>query len=319
MNDMVQRLLSGDIRAAGRIMRIIDDRGPEARALLKEIYPHGGKAYVIGVTGAPGVGKSTLVDRMVDHLRKDGKTVGVLAVDPTSPFSGGAILGDRVRMQRHSTDDGVFIRSIATRGHFGGLSQSTRSMIDVLDAMGKDVIIVETVGVGQDEVEVAAAAHTTIITVIPGMGDEIQAIKAGILEVGDVFVVNKCDREGADQTRRELEMMLDMEGRIQRDSGWRPRIVKTNALTDFGIDTLLEETDRHRHYLFHENDERLNRYLSTKHRSELMDLVKAEILERLMAPIEANGELSDIIRDLMKRKTDPYSVCDRLLQKHCGL
>ena len=204
MNDLVRRLLDGDVRAAARIIRAIDDRQPEARDLLKELYPSTGRAYVVGITGAPGVGKSTLVDRVVDQLRKQGKTVGVLAIDPTSPFTGGAILGDRIRMQRHCTDDGVFIRSMATRGHFGGLSQSTRSAVDVLDAMGKDVILVETVGVGQDEIEIVATAHTTVITVVPGMGDDIQAIKAGILEVGDLFVINKCERGGADRTVQEL-------------------------------------------------------------------------------------------------------------------
>jgi LAO/AO transport system kinase len=210
VSGVVEKVIAGDVRSVARLIRDIDDQVPEVRDVLKALYAHTGKAYVIGITGAPGVGKSTLVDQMVNHYRQRGNSVGVLAVDPTSPFSGGAILGDRIRMQRHSLDDGVFIRSLATRGHFGGLSQSTRSAIDVLDAMGKDYVIVETVGVGQDEVDVVKSAQTTVIVVIPGMGDDIQAIKAGILEVGDLFVINKADREGADKTFNELRQMIDM-------------------------------------------------------------------------------------------------------------
>jgi LAO/AO transport system kinase len=315
MNDLVRRLLDGDVRAAARIIRTIDDRRPEARDLLKELYPNTGNAYVVGVTGAPGVGKSTLVDRMVDDLRKNGKTVGVLAVDPTSPFTGGAILGDRIRMQRHCTDDGVFIRSMATRGHFGGLSQSTRSAVDVLDAMGKDVVLVETVGVGQDEIEIVATAHTTIITVIPGMGDDIQAIKAGILEVGDLFVINKCERDGADRTVQELNLMLEMEGRHLRDEGWRPPVIKTEALTNAGVDRLMNEMENHRTYLYENNREMLNRRLHSKYRTELLDQVKLAILERLLGNIETSGELDRMVDELVARKTDPYTVCDELVRR----
>ncbi|MBI4776808.1 MAG: methylmalonyl Co-A mutase-associated GTPase MeaB [Deltaproteobacteria bacterium] len=315
MNDLVRRLLDGDVRAAARIIRAIDDRQPEARDLLKALYPSTGRAYVIGVTGAPGVGKSTLVDRMVDQLRKLGKTVGVLAVDPTSPFTGGAILGDRIRMQRHCTDEGVFIRSMATRGHFGGLSQSTRSAIDVLDAMGKDVVLVETVGVGQDEIEVVATAHTTIITVVPGMGDDIQAIKAGILEVGDLFVINKCERQGADRTLQELNMMLEMEGRHLRDEGWRPPVIKTEAVTNTGIDRLMTEIENHRRYLYDNDRKKLNRRLRSKFRTELLDQVKLAILERLLGDIEKSGELDRMVDELVARTSDPYTVCDRLVQQ----
>ncbi len=199
MSTVVEKVVAGDVRTVSRLIRDIDDGIPEVRETLRELYAHTGNAYVIGITGSPGVGKSTLVDQMIRHLRKREKTVGILAVDPTSPFSGGAILGDRVRMQQHATDKGVFIRSMATRGYFGGLTQSTRSAVDVLDAMGKEFIIIETVGVGQDEVDVAKSAHTTVIVVIPGMGDDIQAIKAGILEAGDIFAINKADREGVER------------------------------------------------------------------------------------------------------------------------
>ena len=249
MNPMAEKVVAGDVRTVARVIRDIDDGMPDVRDVLKAVYPHTGNAYVLGITGAPGVGKSTLVDQMVSHLRKHKKTVGVLAVDPTSPFSGGAILGDRVRMQRHSLDEGVFIRSMATRGHFGGLTQSTRSAIDVLDAMGKDYIIVETVGVGQDEVDVVKSAHTTVIVVIPGMGDDIQAIKAGILEVGDVFVINKADREGTDKTLSDLRLMIDMDQRKYDEGTWKPSIIKAEAVFDKGVEEILEEIEKHRAYL----------------------------------------------------------------------
>ena len=250
MNPIVEKVLSGHVQTIARLIRDIDDDMPEVRDILKEIYPHAGKSYVIGITGSPGVGKSTLVDQMVCHLRKRNKTVAVLAVDPTSPFSGGAVLGDRVRMQRHSTDEGVFIRSLATRGYFGGLTQSTRSIIDVLDAMGKDYILVETVGVGQDEVDVVKSAHTTVIVVVPGMGDDIQTIKAGILEIGDIFVINKAEREGADKTFSDLKAMIDMDYRKFEEMGWQPPILKAEALSDKGVAELLEEIEKHRQNLF---------------------------------------------------------------------
>jgi LAO/AO transport system kinase len=228
MKKTAERILAGDTLAAARLMRDIDDRMPEATEVLKELYPKTGRAYIIGVTGAPGSGKSTLVDRMVEVFRKEGKSVGVVAVDPTSPFTGGAILGDRVRMQRHATDDGVFIRSLATRGCLGGLTRSTQDIVNVMDAMAKDIIIVETVGVGQDEVDIVNLAHTSVVVLVPGMGDEIQAIKAGIIEIGDIFIINKCDRDGTDKTEYELRMVLEM-GK-KREDGWEPPIFRTEAI-----------------------------------------------------------------------------------------
>src|SRR4051812_21420213 len=208
MSDLAARIVAGDVRAAARGMRNVDDRVTGYIDLLKEIFPHTGRAFVVGVTGNPGAGKSTLTDRLIERYRASGRKVGVICVDPSSPYSGGAILGDRIRMTRHATDAGVFIRSVATRGHLGGLSRSARDMVRVLDAYGSDVVIVETVGVGQDELEITRTAHSTLVVMAPGMGDEVQAIKAGILETADVFAVNKADRDGADSTMRDLELMI---------------------------------------------------------------------------------------------------------------
>jgi len=244
--ESVEKILAGDIRTAAKLIRDIDDGIPSSREVLKALYPHTGRAYVIGVSGFPGVGKSTLADQMIRAYREAGKSLGVLAVDPTSPFSGGAILGDRIRMQGHGTDPGVFIRSLATRGHFGGLTRSTHSVIDVLDAMGKDIILVETVGVGQDEVDIVTTAHTTIIVLIPGMGDDIQAIKAGILEVADIFVINKADREGLEKTMNELQVMLDMNAQGSTGGKWRPPIVATEAIRNRGVPELLSNIETHK-------------------------------------------------------------------------
>ncbi|RLB77453.1 MAG: methylmalonyl Co-A mutase-associated GTPase MeaB [Deltaproteobacteria bacterium] len=313
MDEIVKKVVEGDVRTVARLIRDIDDGIPEVREVLKKLYPYTGNAYVIGITGAPGVGKSTLVDQMVGHLRKKGKTVGVLAVDPTSPFSGGAILGDRVRMQRHSMDTGVFIRSMATRGHFGGLTQSTRSAIDVLDAMGKDYIFVETVGVGQDEVDVVKSAHTTVIVVIPGMGDDIQAIKAGILEAGDIFVINKAEREGADKTLADLRLMLDMDQNKYKEGKWRPPILKTEAVFDKGVVELLEEIEKHREYLEKTCGTLIPRRRKEKVRQELFDMVKSRLIEEVLGKLTDTGEFDKAVDEIVKGKIDPYTACDKLV------
>ena len=311
---MVEKVISGDVRAVARLIRDIDDGMPEVREILKRLYPHTGKAYVVGITGAPGVGKSTLVDQMVAHLRGQGKTVGVLAVDPTSPFSGGAILGDRVRMQRHSMDPGVFIRSMATRGHFGGLTQSTRSAIDVLDAMGKDYILVETVGVGQDEVDVVKSAHTTVIVVIPGMGDDIQAIKAGILEAGDIFVINKAEREGADKTLSDLRLMLDMDQKkYDEEEKWQPPIIKTEAIFDKGVRELLDAIEDHKKYLKERSGTLIFRRRREKVYEELMDLVKNRLVQEVLSKLTETGEFDRAVDQVVAGKLDPYSACDALV------
>jgi len=310
---VAEKVVAGDIRTVARLIRDIDDGMPEVRQVLKALYPHTGRAYVIGITGSPGVGKSTLVDQMVAHIRKRGKTVGVLAVDPTSPFSGGAILGDRVRMQRHSMDPGVFIRSMATRGHFGGLTQSTRSAIDVLDAMGKDYILVETVGVGQDEVDVVRSAHTTVIVVIPGMGDDIQAIKAGILEVGDIFLINKADREGSDKTMSDLRLMIEMDQKKYEAGGWKPPILKVEAVFDKGVDEFLEAVDRHAAYLAKTAGGLHFRGDRDKVRQELGEMIKARLIEEVLDRLTDSGEFDRAVASIVEGKVDPYTACEDLV------
>ena len=311
--EIADKIRSGDIRAVARLIRDIDDKVPEAREVLKDLYPSTGKAYVVGITGAPGVGKSTLVDQMVTYLRKDGKTVGVLAVDPTSPFSGGAILGDRIRMQRHSMDEGVFIRSMATRGYFGGLTQSTRSAIDVLDAMGKDYIIVETVGVGQDEIDIVQSAHTTIIILIPGMGDDIQALKAGILEVGDIFVINKADREGADRTVNDIRLMIEMDEKRYKD-GWKPPILTAQAVFDKGIEEILDEIEKHRTYVT-SSPERQSMLKCEKARNDFSEMIKNKIVHEVLDDIIHSGEFEEALQLILKREIDPYTACDTIVLK----
>jgi LAO/AO transport system kinase len=313
MNDLVEKVTNGDVRTVARLIRDVDDGMPDVRDALKALYPHTGRAYIIGITGAPGVGKSTLVDQMVAHLRKRGKTVGVLAVDPTSPFSGGAILGDRVRMQRHSLDPEVFIRSLATRGHFGGLTQSTRSAIDILDAMGKDVIIVETVGVGQDEVDVMRSAHTTVIVVIPGMGDDIQAIKAGILEVGDIFLVNKSDREGTDKTLTDLRLMIEMDQRKFERGLWKPPILKVEAVFDKGVDEFLDAVDRHAEYLEQTQGGLKSRRSPDKVRQEMVEMIKARLIEEVLDKLTESGDFDRAVDAIVKGDLDPYSACENLV------
>jgi LAO/AO transport system kinase len=306
---LAKRILEGDIRAASKLMRDIDDRIPTALGSLKELYPKTGRAYIIGVTGPPGSGKSTIVDKMVDIFRKEEKSVGIVAVDPTSPFTGGAILGDRIRMQRHATDEGVFIRSLATRGCLGGLSRSTQDIVNVMDAMGKDIIIVETVGVGQDEVEIVNTAHTSIVVLIPGSGDDIQAIKAGIIEIGDIFVINKCEREGADRVERDLQMVLEM-GR-KREDGWEPLIFKTEAILGKGIFELVYGIYRHKQTL--EGSQALEKKMRERTKATFLEVLESEVMVHFIEKMEKEGKLETIIDDLVNRRTDPYSIAERIM------
>jgi LAO/AO transport system kinase len=268
----------------------------------------------VGITGSPGVGKSTLTDRLIQHLRAADQTVGVIAVDPTSPFSGGAILGDRIRMQRHATDEGVFIRSLATRGHFGGLTASARAVLTVLDAMGKDYLLVETVGVGQDEVEIAATAYTTLVVTVPGLGDDIQALKAGLLEVADILVVNKADREGADRTYQDLLTMLDLRF-ARKPPPWMPRIYLTQASKDQGVEELWVGIREHQEFLAGDGGEALRAARRQRLRQEFLELVKEGVFTRLVSHLSRDGRLEAIVDDILERRTDPYSASEALIDQ----
>lgn len=311
---IVDQILAGDVRTTARLLRDIDDQIPTTHTILKELYPHTGKAYVIGFTGSPGVGKSTLVDQLTTRYRKEGLTVAILAVDPTSPFSGGAILGDRIRMQRHFLDSGVFIRSLATRGHFGGLTRSTNDMINVMDAMGKDIILVETVGVGQDEVEIANSAHSTVLVTIPGMGDEVQAIKAGIMEIGSIFVVNKADREGSRKTIRELRNLIELGLRRKQDETWEPLIVETEGIKGKGIEELFEAIQKHRKFLLANDRGQLDEILQKRARNQVVEVLKDEALRTLLRRMEVRGvSLDDMVQKVMNKDADPYSLVQEVL------
>ena len=336
MHDLSQRILAKDLRAAARGLRYVDDRVDGYLDILKDLFPRTGNAYVVGVTGNPGAGKSTLVDRLIESLRAQGKQVGVLAVDPSSPFSGGAILGDRIRMGRHTTDPGVFIRSIATRGHLGGLSRSARDMVRVLDAYGCDVILVETVGVGQDELEVTRTAHTTLVVMAPGMGDEVQASKAGILECADVFAVNKADRDGADGTVRDLELMIALgsetmvasaskgrghvvHGRAVAPSGapagdapaehWTPPILRCIATRGEGIAELALALDRHRAWVEGSVAGRARR--KDRLAEEVRDGLREALIEA--ATIALGPQIELAVRAVDAKEIDPYTATEQLI------
>jgi LAO/AO transport system kinase len=324
----------GDLRLAARLIRGLDDRLPLARAVLRALWPHTGRAFLLGITGNPGAGKSTIVDSLISHYRQQGQRVGVVAIDPSSPFSGGAILGDRIRMQRHALDDGVFIRSLAARGHLGGLSRSTGEVVAVLDAMGFDTILIETVGVGQGEIDVVAQADTKVVVTVPGLGDEVQAIKAGILEIADVLVVNKADREGADRTVRDLMTMLDLR---DKDPAGRPRaqkapaspaepmgpgqgldsafapgrdveIVRTVALRGEGVPELVAAISRHRAATAQAGTARRAQRARRELREALLDGLGQAIDKKL-------AENADLIEKITCRATDPYTAAECLLKE----
>ncbi len=306
MTQLLDKILAGDVVSGARLMRDVDDRRPAALALLKQLHRHTGKAYITGITGNPGAGKSTVVDALIAHHRAAGRRVGVVAVDPTSPFSGGAILGDRIRMQRHALDPEVFIRSLATRGHLGGLSRSTFDVVGVLDAMGYDQILVETVGVGQDEIEVMRAAHTSVVVTVPGLGDDIQAIKAGLLEIADVLCVNKADREGVDRTVRDLHHMLDL-----RPAGPSKdvEIVETVATSGKGILELATAVERHRERAW--TGEAGVARARTRAAAQIAELVRTLLADRVERSLSAG--LTAEADAVVARREDPYTVAERLV------
>ena len=306
--ELASLLRAGQPRALARAISLVENGDPARLELLRLLYPHTGRAKVLGVTGPPGAGKSTLVDRLARHYRGRDERVGILAVDPTSPFSGGAILGDRIRMQALYLDPGVFIRSMATRGAMGGLARATLDAVDLMDAAGFDWILVETVGVGQDEVDVVRGVETVVLVTLPGLGDDIQAIKAGIIEIADVFVVNKADRDGADRARRDLQMMLTLGDDPHEEESWRPPILKTVASRNEGIEELAAEIDRHRAWL-RQGDE-LERRRRSRLRLQVENLLKERVLERADEILGVDREVERAFRD----RIDPYRVAERLFR-----
>ncbi len=315
IDELIERMLKGDKRAAARLITLVENDDEKAAEIVKKIYRHTGKAHIVGITGPPGSGKSTLLDKLIKAARAEGKIVGVIAIDPTSPFTGGALLGDRIRMQRHSTDPGVFIRSMATRGSLGGLAKATNDAIKVLDAYGCDVIFVETVGVGQIEVDIVKTADTVVLTTVPGLGDDIQAIKAGLTEIADIFVVNKADKEGADATVFELELMLDIEKEKWKDS-WRPKILKTIAMTGRGVKELWEVIREHREYLLKTG--KITEKKKFRAEEEVKTIVSSMIAKRIGRKMQED-ELMFLIDKILSREIDPYSAAEVVLEKSLGV
>jgi len=306
---LVQRVAAGDIRAVARAISKVEDTSKDAGQLMKEIFPLTGRGLVIGITGAPGAGKSSLVDKLALHYRQQGERVGIVAVDPSSPFSGGAILGDRIRMQMLGLDRGVFIRSMATRGNLGGLARSTVDAVSILDAAGYNKIIIETVGVGQDEVEVVKAADISVVVLVPGMGDDIQAIKAGIMEIGDIFVINKADREGVLTTEKELEALLSL---ASREDDWEPPIVKTVATEGAGIQQLADAIEKYREFNSKASSSDGRRRAVARWR--ILELLRERLVVQTLGKDSASEKLDRLAGEVASRQRDPYSAVDELLR-----
>ena len=307
-HDLVERILAGDRRAIARAISFVENRDPSAVPLLRELFPRAGRSRVVGLTGSPGAGKSTLVEKLAGEYRRRGGRVGILAVDPTSPFSGGAILGDRVRMQSLANDPGVYIRSMATRGQLGGLAPTTQDAATILDAAGCEVVLIETVGVGQDEVEVARLADVTVLLLVPGLGDDIQTFKAGVMEIADVYVINKADRAGADRVEQEVMAMLSM---ASRPDSRRPPIVKTVATTGQGISELVQALDQF--YAFSEKGDIAGRRRKEHWRSRLLDLLRQTLFERAVADPLFDGSLDRQVADLLSHQRDPHQVVEEII------
>ncbi len=311
MPSLVEQARDGNARAVARLISLVEDESPVLREVMAGLAPYTGNAQIVGITGSPGVGKSTSTNALVTALRRTDKRVGVLAVDPSSPFSGGALLGDRVRMQDHALDPSVYIRSMASRGHLGGLSWSTPQALRVLDAAGCDVVLIETVGVGQSEVEIAGLADTTMVLIAPGMGDGIQAAKGGILEIGDLYVINKADRDGADQVRRELRSMLALAERPE--GAWKQPIIKTVASKGEGVEEVVEAIDQHRAWL--EASGELDKRRLRRARDEI-EAIAVTSLRRRWGDVHARTELDELAEQVVAGESDPYAAADTLLESY---
>ena len=307
---LVDRVAAGDTRAVARAISKVEDVSDDASQLMKSIFPLTGKGLILGITGAPGAGKSSLVDKLAQYYRQQNERVGIVAVDPSSPFSGGAILGDRIRMQTLGLDKGVFIRSMATRGNLGGLARSTVDAVSILDAAGYNRIIIETVGVGQDEVEVVKAADVSIVVLVPGMGDDIQAIKAGIMEIGDIFVINKADRDGVNSTEKELEALLSL---ATREDGWNPPIVKTIATQTKGIEELAAAIDSYRDFLKQAKAPDGRRRAIARWR--ILELLRERLVTQTLQGDSASEKLDRLAGEVASRQRDPYSAVEELIGK----
>lgn len=311
MDELVAEVLQGSVRAMARLITLVENEDSRALHLMGAIYHNTGNAYVLGITGSPGTGKSTLTDKITTILREREQTVGVIAVDPSSPFTGGALLGDRIRMQRSSGDAEVFIRSMATRGNLGGLARTTADVVKIMDAFGKDWVIVETVGVGQDEVEIAKTADTTIVVLAPGLGDTIQSMKAGVMEIADLYVVNKADRSGADELVSEVTVRVEQDSQIKK-AVWKPPIVKTIAVENQGTDTLVEALEKHRSFL--QQSGKLTKNRREKTRQETLALLRDEISRNVLEKVLGNGRFDALIDDIVAHKKDPYTSVQEIIR-----
>src|SRR5271163_5117942 len=307
--DWIAKLRSGDARALARAISIVENRAPGWSDLLKALFPHTGNAKVLGLTGAPGAGKSTLVDQLAKHYRKENQTVGIIAVDPTSPYTGGAILGDRIRMQDHHADPGIYIRSMATRGSLGGLARATADAATVLDASGRNIVMIETVGVGQDEIDIVRLAEVTVVILVPGMGDDVQTIKAGIMEIADIFVINKSDRDGAENVEREIRTLQSL---AMRSDGWTPPIVKTFASEGIGVKELAEAIENYEAYLQKENLA-LNKSVENW-QERLVEMLRDSLLEKARTQFD-DGNLARYAAEVAEHKRDPYTLVEEIAAK----
>jgi LAO/AO transport system kinase len=310
VENWAEQVRAGDVRAISRAVSAIENRSRDAEEILRQLFPHTGHAYRVGITGAPGTGKSTLVDRLASHYRGEKKTVGIIAVDPSSPFTGGAILGDRIRMQGHATDSGIFIRSMATRGYLGGLAQATGDTALLLDAAGKEIILVETVGVGQGEIEIVRLADCTVVVLMPGMGDDVQSLKAGLMEIGDIFVLNKSDREGAGRFEQQLRAILQI---VPERQGWKPPVVRTIATENKGVGDLAQQIELFRKH-FDQAQERHAREIA--HWKEwLLRLLETRLMERVVGDQLGEAQFERLAVDVAARKIDPYTAVNEILAR----